>query len=325
MRVKVLVGLIAVTGIRAVSAETELPLPPLSMRDITYRTEQLGEGTYAVIPDKWVRNSSGFIIGDNGVLVIDGIFNADKAGAVIAEVRKVTNKPILYAVNTNYNCDHVCGNSAFPATTRIVAQNLTKRLMADYDENRRLIQRFIPESEAFLLEDAKSAERQPDIIFDNQMQIDLGNRIVELWHFGTGSTPGDTIVYDPLTKTAWTGNMLMGKGMLTIFSGHGSVAEFASTLSKLNQTLDIEHIVPGHPLGQVESGDLVTDQLYYATQLMKRVRSGISDGLTEDQTVERYPLIDLPRPPGVDSWLNTLGRAHELNLRKSYRVMIAAE
>jgi cyclase len=47
--------------------------------------------------------------------------------------------------------------------------------------------------------------RKPDRTFSGQrVDLDLGGRVVQLWHFGTGKTPGDTIVYEPQTKTAWT-------------------------------------------------------------------------------------------------------------------------
>src|SRR5882762_5625439 len=55
--------------------------------------------------------------------------------------------------------------------------------------------------------------RQPDVVFDHFCAIDLGNKIIELWHFGPGNAPGDTIVYEPDTRAAWTGNFLMCAGL----------------------------------------------------------------------------------------------------------------
>ncbi|NJM34966.1 MAG: hypothetical protein HC850_10000 [Rhodomicrobium sp.] len=55
------------------SVAQELPTLPLAMRDISYRTERVGDGAYAIIPDLPVRNTSGFIVGERGVLVVDGI------------------------------------------------------------------------------------------------------------------------------------------------------------------------------------------------------------------------------------------------------------
>src|SRR5207248_9043173 len=55
--------------------------------------------------------------------------------------------------------------------------------------------------------------RQPDVAFDHYCAIDLGSKIVELCHFGPGNAPGDTVVYVPDAKVAWTGNFLMSAGI----------------------------------------------------------------------------------------------------------------
>jgi len=81
--------------------------------------------------------------------------------------------------------------------------------------------------------------RKPDRVFDGEFtELDLGDRAVELWHFGPGNTPGDTIVYVPEIKTAWTGNSLsnerIGKTMLL----EGGPREYIDTLARCKNKLD---------------------------------------------------------------------------------------
>jgi len=54
-------------------------------------------------------------------------------------VRQVTNKPILYVVNTNYHGDHTFGNYAFPPETLIVAQQKTAESMRDFEREKRFL------------------------------------------------------------------------------------------------------------------------------------------------------------------------------------------
>lgn len=45
-------------------------------------------------------------------------------------------------------------------------------------------------------------------MFDDHLALDLGGREVELWHFGPGNSPGDTVVWVPEARAAWTGNLV---------------------------------------------------------------------------------------------------------------------
>jgi hypothetical protein len=60
--------------------------------------------------------------------------------------------------------------------------------------------------------------RTPDVVLDRFTEIDLGSQVVQLWHFGPGNGPGDTIVYVPDTQVAWTGNFIGPAGFPGITS-----------------------------------------------------------------------------------------------------------
>ena len=172
------------------------------------------------------------VIGRRGVLVIDAHINGAMARQIQAAVRTVTDKPILYLVNTNYHGDHTFGNYAFPATTAIVAHRLTAQRMRNFEHEKGLILRTV-DNDPSILADVRL--RLPDVTFDDRLTIDLGGRVVELHHFGYGNTPGDTVVYVPGAKVAWTGNLVVGEGLIPpIFEGGArnyltTIARFAET------------------------------------------------------------------------------------------------
>ena len=100
--------------------------------------EKLAEGVYAYFPTDAkeknpkgypVATSGGFVVGDNGVLVVDSMVNKRLADQVMGFVKEVTDKPILYVVNTSYHGDHAYGNYAFPKTARIIQHSKTKAFM----------------------------------------------------------------------------------------------------------------------------------------------------------------------------------------------------
>ncbi len=93
-------------------------VPPLNPAGATLVTQKLSPGVYALLCDKPPVDNSGFVVGERGVLVIDAHINGEMAGKIQQAVRAVTDKPILYLVNTTFHGDHTFGNYAFPAPRR---------------------------------------------------------------------------------------------------------------------------------------------------------------------------------------------------------------
>ena len=172
---------------------------PLHPKDTQLQAQRLAPGVYALISGKAAVDNSGFVVGARGVLVIDAHINGAMARQIQAAVRKVTDKPILYLVNTNYHGDHTFGNYAFPKDTKIVAHRKTAEAMRNFEHEKELILATV-NNDAKVLADVRL--RLPDVVFEDSLRLDLGGRVVEIHHFGPGNTPGDTVVYVPEAKAA---------------------------------------------------------------------------------------------------------------------------
>jgi hypothetical protein len=98
--------------------------------------------------------------------------------------------------------------------------------------------------------------RRPDVVFDDHAEVDLGGRTVRLWHFGPGNRPGDTVVWVPEARAAWTGNLL-GHHRVTPMLLEGGPAAYIDTLARFKSTLEVKTVVPGHgPLAEARPGRL---------------------------------------------------------------------
>ena len=148
--------------------------PPLNPNGARLDTKPLAPGIYGLLSSKPPVDNSGFIVGDHGVLVIDAHINGAMAGLIQTAVRQVTNKPILYLVNTNYHGDHTFGNSAFPQETLIVAQQKTAEIMRDFEGEKR-----------FLL---ATVDQDPTVFGD--VRLRLPDLAVNGVHFFPHSVPG---------------------------------------------------------------------------------------------------------------------------------------
>ncbi len=277
----------------------------------TLSIREIGKGVYALLSSIENVNNGGFVVGEKGVLVIDAHISVAMARQIQERVGEVTDRPIRYLVNTNYHGDHAFGNCAFPAETLVVQQRETAARV-----------RYMEEEKAFFLPCVGNKPeifegvtlRLPDIVFDDYLRIDLGGRIVEIHCFGPANTPGDTIVYVPRTKTAWTGNMT-GGGTFSL-AIESDATTFLETLGRFVRTLEVQTLIPGQsPLAG--PAVLQRDMTYYA-RVTDAVKQGLCAGWTLDEAIERIPLWEEYSMPPTDPRLKIQIARHRYNVRRTY-------
>lgn len=266
------------------------------------------------------RDNSGVVIGSRGALVIDSGMNGAMARQIQERVQKLTDKLILYLANTNYHGDHTFGNYAFPDSVEIIAHAKTRDSMSDLDADKKIRARNLFGNERAIADVTRW--RKPDRVSDGEsMALDLGDRAVELWHFGPGNTPGDTIVYDPWSKSARTGNFLSNEHVRTMLL-EGGPREYINTLARCKSTLDVKRIIPGHgPMGRPEAFDNLIAYLWW---LLREVDEAVRLGLTSAAAVEAITLDKrfLASRFNPASRLNPLLRNfHRLNVLSTYRAL----
>ncbi|MBB5774942.1 hypothetical protein [Nonomuraea jabiensis] len=131
--------------------------------------------------------------------------------------------------------------------------------------------------------DTVTTWRTPDLVFDSSCEIDLGGRqIVRLHAFGPGNGPGDTVVYAPSARTAWTGNFVSHGGVAMLHQG--GPAPYVESLRRMQATLpDLETIVPGHgPVGDGPAA--VAELIAYPERLDAEVRAAVHAGRSLEET-----------------------------------------
>ncbi len=180
--------------------------------------------------------NGGVFIGDNGVLVIDAKQTEESANEVFQGIKKLTDKPIKYLVNTHSDGDHISGNRFFSEDVTIIAHENCR------DEF------FISRGERpSPWHDPELAPYIPSVTFRDQMDIYLGSKKVELRYFGIGHTKGDIVVYFPEEKTAFLGDQIfVGRPQLIHSYKGGTSFGHVNVLSKILYTLDAEKFCSGH-------------------------------------------------------------------------------
>jgi glyoxylase-like metal-dependent hydrolase (beta-lactamase superfamily II) len=85
--------------------------------DSNFKVEKLGKGIYALIRTEpaslWFNPNNIFIIGDKYAIVIDSNISSEYTREVLAELKKLTDKPVKYVINTHWHEDHIIGNRVY--------------------------------------------------------------------------------------------------------------------------------------------------------------------------------------------------------------------
>ena len=264
-----LIGALAVfmTMASAASAQTA-PLP--------FVLKQVGSNVYAAIdgPEHKSGSNAGFVIGDDGVLVVDSFFNLDAARALVGEIHRLTPKPIRYVVNTHYHLDHTGGDQALRDAGAIIIAHKNVRCWVRTNNVNLFGDHITPE-----IREQIAAVPLPDLVTDKDLTVWLGSRKVVV-RTVLGHTGGDLTIFVPDAKVLFTGDMLWRKVPPNLIDG--SVKEWTATDADFLAMPDAAHVtyVPGH--GDVADAKDVRDFRQYLLDLRRLVVEGRKAGLKGD-------------------------------------------
>ena len=295
---------------------------PLFARDYAARptVQKVGEGVYLFTSSRhgdvgFVGNSVA-ILSEEGVLVFDAGCVPSDSAAVLAELRKLTDKPVRYLVNSHWHWDHWQGNQTYKAAfpgLQIISQENTRILMRDVSVPRtqndlkelpayiaslekdlaakrathaseaelRDLEQLLQADKNFLAQKQSVQFTYPNFTFDESAAIRVGGREIRLFH-AQAITSGDTYLYLPKERILVSGDILVRPIPFAV--GGTFPADWIATLQKLI-ALNPEVVVPGH--GESEGAKQALEQnLRLFQRVVREVRDAKAQGLNEAQTVE---------------------------------------
>jgi len=246
---------------------------------LPFALKQVGPGVYAAIdgPDHRAGSNAGFVIGDDGVLVVDAFFTPDAARALVAEIHRLTPKPIRYVVNTHYHVDHTGGDQVLREAGGIIIAHRNVRGWVRTSNINLFGDRITPELKARI-----AALPLPDLVTDKDLTVWLGSRKVKVQTV-LGHTGGDLTVSVPDARVLFTGDMLWRKVAPNLIDG--SVKEWVATDADFAAMPDATQTiyVPGH--GDVADVKDVVEFRAYLLDLRRLVEDGRKAGLRDDALV----------------------------------------
>jgi cyclase len=267
--------------------------------------------------DAGLSGNSVAILSDDGVLVFDSNGTPETAATVLAEIRKLTDKPVRYLVNSHWHWDHWGGNqiylAAFPGL-QIITHEKTRELMLNVEPrwNDKGLKEDLPQfldgfekqiaaakaknapperikaaeerlaaDRNFLAQKQSLHKTYPNVTFSGSMTILLGGREIQVLH-ANAITTGDTYLYLPKEKVLVTGDILLSPYPFAI--GGTYPEEWLKTLQKF-AAMEPAVIVPGH--GNAETNtDFLRGNIDLFQAVMQQVKDDKAKGMSVEQAAE---------------------------------------
>lgn len=287
------------------------------------RTE-VAPGVYAFVFRNQLGNegavdgSSVAIINDDDVVVVDAQWSPATTRRVLADIRRLTDKPVRYVINTHWHGDHWFGNQAyreaFPGVEFIAHENtLADMTTQEVPDLRRTWTETLPQEVAGLEERYRRGIRRdgkpftgsdsaavrallpalrwdigalkevtpvlPTLTLTDSLVLRRGERTIVVRHLGRGNTRGDLTVWLPRERVLVLGDLMVHP---TPYSFGSYLSEWIGTLRSL-RTLPAVAIVPGH--GEVQHDWSYLDQLVELFgSTLTQARDAVAKGLDLEAT-----------------------------------------
>lgn len=220
--------------------------------DFTRGFTEVGERVW-VARYEWYDVNVTVIEGEAGLLVVDTHASTTAAREVVADLRRLSLRPVVGIVNTHDHFDHVFGNSAFReeyGQVPITATDSTAETTVATGEQSQAsaLAHGWPRAQ----EIAETPIVPADHTFSSVTAIDLGDRVVELVHPGRGHTGGDLVVRIEDADVLLAGDLVAESGM----PAYGDDCFPLDWPHALDLTLELigpaTVVVPGHgaPVGR---------------------------------------------------------------------------
>ena len=168
-----------------------------------FTLHRVGKGAWAAIavPHSRAGSNSGFVIGDDGVLVVDSFEDPAAARALLKVIHDKTALPVRYVVNTHYHLDHVAGNGVYQSAGAVI---MAQRNVRGWERTENL--KFFGDKITPAQKKMVQSYVLPSIVYREGIELYLGSRKVVV-RVLPGHTGGDSIVYIPDADVVFTGDL----------------------------------------------------------------------------------------------------------------------
>jgi glyoxylase-like metal-dependent hydrolase (beta-lactamase superfamily II) len=239
-------------------------------REVNIEAVKLTEQIYML---KGQGGNIGLFVGEDAVFMIDDQF-ARLTPKILSAIKKITDKPVTYLINTHWHGDHTGGNENMAKEGALIVahDNVRKRMSVDQIVRGRA-------------KKASPKSALPVITFSEDMMMHINNEDVFISHIHNAHTDGDALIYFMKNNVIHMGDSyFQGAFPYMDLDAGGSIDGYIAGIKKLiSLTNDETKIIPGH--GNVSSKSELKPYLEMLITLRNRVKAEIEKGKTLEEVV----------------------------------------
>jgi cyclase len=214
---------------------------------------------------------------DNGVVLVDNKFPYSH-GDIMTQVRKVSEAPIRYVLNTHHHSDHAGSNSGFMPGAQVIGHENVRANMFKNNQ-----------------------AGAPPVTYSHSTSVFMDDAEIQAHYYGRGHTSGDSVILFAELRTVHTGDLFIwgqrldGSTLAPFidFANGGSAAEWTDTLDQVLQ-LDFDTVIPGHgPILSKAEIRVFRDKF---SILIERIKALVERGVARNSVAIELSIDDLNWP-----------------------------
>ncbi len=255
-----LVGELAVMliagGVFGVSPRAQAQLPQPLVSETTLK--KVSDHVYVLMGFPNI----GIVVGTRATLVIDTGLGARNGATVVRVAQSLSKSPILYLTTTHFHPEHASGLQAFPPNTVLIRPKVQQEELEKLGAEMTDRFRNMSAQNKDLLQNVEL--RPPDILFDRELNLDLGGVTARLFWLGAAHTKGDELIFVEQDSVLLPGDIVQDKLIPNLSNNDASAKSWIADLDQL-EPLHPRLIVPDH--GALGDASLIAKERAFLVDL----------------------------------------------------------
>ena len=235
------------------------------------------DGIYVFAAADEATTTCSFVLTEQGVVMIDSCMSPIDSHKVLAAIKKITDKPIVFLIDTETHGDHTGNHYIFsPPATIISHEGAGTEMRKVYNPNRPVT--LSPSAE--MIEALKGSKLiTPHVEYRDRMTLNFGERRFELIYLKNVHSVADTAVWLPNERVLFAASAANVRRFINLRPTVVLSDVLASF--KLMKSLDPEVVITGH--GPVTTTRTFDEYEAFYTLLLKRVGDLVAQGKPLDE------------------------------------------
>lgn len=272
-RLMILVLSVLLSGLSAAMAQNPID-------KVKIQTIKVKDGIYMLMGEG---GNIGLSIGKDGVIMIDDQY-APLTDKILAAVKKLSDKPVKFIINTHWHFDHTGGNENLGKKGSIIVahHNIHQRMSAG--QFMKVFNMNVPPASEVAL---------PVITFNDEVAFHMNGQTILAKHTPHAHTDGDSYLTFQEDNVVHMGDLFFNGiyPFIDVQSGgsiYGVIEAVGLALTKMD---DETKVIPGH--GPLSNKKQLENYHHMLITVVDRLTALIKKGLSQEEVIARTPLKDL--------------------------------